>query len=70
MAGRARSLLSRGTPLARTLRLRPRIAVAGFVAGGRSALHALERRTAYALERPPATRRSFAVAFTKAAVGR
>ncbi len=69
-AGRARSLLSRGAPLARTLRPRPRIAVAGFVAGGRAALHALERRTAYALERPSATRRSFAVAFAKAAVGR
>jgi squalene synthase HpnC len=41
-AGRARSLLGSGAPLARTLRLRPRIAVAGFVAGGRRALDSLE----------------------------
>jgi squalene synthase HpnC len=41
-AGRARSLLAAGAPLARTLPPRPRIAVAGFVAGGRAALDALE----------------------------
>src|SRR5262249_4051550 len=41
-AQRALSLLSEGAPLARTLPLRARIAVAGFVAGGRTALHALE----------------------------
>jgi squalene synthase HpnC len=42
-AHRARSLLRAGAPLARALPLRPRIAVAGFVAGGRAALRALER---------------------------
>ncbi len=41
--GRARSLLAAGAPLARTLRLQPRLAVAGFVAGGRAALADLER---------------------------
>lgn len=40
--GRARKMLREGAPLARTLRLRPRLAVAGFVAGGRAALDALE----------------------------
>lgn len=38
---RARALLDEGAPLAATLRGRPRIAVAGFVAGGRSALDAI-----------------------------
>ena len=41
---RAGALLDSGTPLLRSLPLRPRIAVAGFVAGGRSALSELERR--------------------------
>lgn len=41
--GRARALLAAGAPLARTLALRPRLAVAGFVAGGRTALETLER---------------------------
>ena len=40
-ARRARSLLGSGAPLARTLPLRPRIAVACFVAGGRAALDGL-----------------------------
>jgi squalene synthase HpnC len=69
-AERARALLRRGAPLARTLPWRPRIAVAGFVAGGRAALDALERRTAFSLAGPSPTRRSFAVAFAKAALGR
>lgn len=42
-AQRARSLLRAGAPLAAALPPRPRIAVAGFVAGGRTALRALER---------------------------
>jgi squalene synthase HpnC len=58
-AARARALLSAGAPLARTLTLRPRLAVAGFVAGGRAALNALEGRD-----------RGFAQAFAKAALGR
>jgi len=41
-ASRARALLGSGAPLARTLPLRPRLAVAGFVAGGRRALDELE----------------------------
>ncbi|MBX5469639.1 MAG: squalene synthase HpnC [Thermoleophilaceae bacterium] len=40
---RARALLSQGAPLIRTLRGRPALAVAAFVAGGRSALGAIER---------------------------
>lgn len=39
---RARALLDEGAPLARTLPMRPAFAVAGFVAGGRSALRAIE----------------------------
>jgi squalene synthase HpnC len=41
--GRARSLLAAGAPLVRTLRGRPALAVAGFVAGGRAALDAIQR---------------------------
>jgi squalene synthase HpnC len=40
---RARALLASGGPLARTLSPAPRIAIAGFVAGGLSALEARER---------------------------
>ena len=40
---RARRLLAEGAPLIRTLRGRPTFAVAAFVAGGRSALAAIER---------------------------
>ena len=39
--GRARRLLGAGAPLARTLAPRPRLAIAGFVAGGRTALDVL-----------------------------
>jgi squalene synthase HpnC len=42
-AARARELLAAGIPLGRTLPGRPAFAVAGFVAGGRAALAALER---------------------------
>lgn len=42
-SGRARGLLGAGLPLLRSLPPRPRIAVAGFVAGGRAALSELER---------------------------
>jgi squalene synthase HpnC len=61
-ASRARSLLSAGAPLARTLSLRPRLAVAGFVAGGRAALDALEAAGA--------RRRGFAAAYARAVMGR
>lgn len=40
---RARALLSDGVPLIRTLPFGPACAVAGFVAGGRAALSAIER---------------------------
>ena len=40
---RARSLLDDGAPLVRTLPGRVRVAVAAFIAGGRSALRAIER---------------------------
>jgi squalene synthase HpnC len=41
-ADRARQLLAAGAPLARTLAPRPRLAIAGFVAGGRTALDVLQ----------------------------
>ena len=70
-AQRARSLLSDGAPLARTLPLRPRLAVAGFVAGGRSALEGLYRGDRHDPGgRPTRSRRAFARAFLQAAVGR
>lgn len=40
---RTRRLLDEGTPILDTLDGRPRLAVAGFVAGGRAALEAIER---------------------------
>jgi squalene synthase HpnC len=58
-AGRARSLLSSGAPLARTLGPRPRLAVAGFVAGGRAALRVLEGRD-----------RGYAAGLARAVMGR
>jgi squalene synthase HpnC len=58
-AERARAMLHAGAPLARTLPLRARLAVAGFVGGGRAALNVLEGRA-----------RAFAPAFVKAAMGR
>jgi phytoene/squalene synthetase len=67
-ARRAHQLLSGGAPLARTLPLRPRIAVAGFVAGGRAALESLP------VPAPStggvARRRAFPRAFTRAVMGR
>lgn len=56
-AGRARSLLKHGAPLARMLPPAPRLAIAGFVAGGRSALDDLvdgQRRFALARRLPSA----------------
>jgi squalene synthase HpnC len=41
-ADRARELLAAGAPLARTLAPRPRLAIAGFVAGGQAALDVLQ----------------------------
>ena len=69
--GRARSLLTEGAPLARSLQLRPRLAVAGFVGGGRAALDALARGGFEVLgARPrPGTAR-FAARWLEAVTGR
>jgi phytoene/squalene synthetase len=58
-AAHAHALLAAGAPLVRTLRGRPRLAVAGFLAGGRVALDALE-----------GCRRPFALAYLRAVAGR
>ena len=69
--GRARSLLAAGAPLVHTLGLRPRLAVAGFLAGGRAALRDLERS---GYERSAAehhgSKRYFYGAWAKAVTGR
>jgi squalene synthase HpnC len=50
---RARALLAEGAPLVRELRGRLRVAVAGYVAGGRAALRAIERADHDVLAGPP-----------------
>jgi phytoene/squalene synthetase len=55
----ARSLLEQGAPLVGQLRGRARLAVAGFLAGGRVALDAIDGR-----------RRRFAGSYVKAVIGR
>lgn len=50
---RARALLDQGAPLARTLSGRARVAVAGFVGGGRAALAAIARADHDVLGGPP-----------------
>lgn len=68
---RARQLLDAGAPLAKTLPLRPRLAVAGFVAGGRSALDALEHaRYDVLATRPRPGRAMFARRWIEAVIGR
>jgi squalene synthase HpnC len=70
-SGRARSLLAEGLPLLSGLAARPRIAVAGFIAGGRAALDALEREGYDVLgTRARPTRRLLAVRWLNATVGR
>jgi squalene synthase HpnC len=54
---RARALLVRGEPLVATLSGRPRLAIAGFAAGGYAALDAIEVQDCDVLARPPRTRR-------------
>jgi squalene synthase HpnC len=64
---RARGLLDEGAPLIGQLRGRPRLAVAAFVAGGRSALDAIERARYDVLAGPPRagrTSRALALAAT------
>jgi squalene synthase HpnC len=62
----ARELLEQGAPLVGMLRGRARLAVAGFLAGGRHALDELEGGTAAAGGAP----HSFPMAYAKAVVGR
>jgi squalene synthase HpnC len=70
-AARGRQLLSSGAPLARTLPLRPRIAVAGFVAGGRAALDGLPGAGRGDAATPPRRRaRALTGAFARAVLGR
>jgi squalene synthase HpnC len=69
-AERARWLLSSGAPLARTLPLRPRLAVAGFVAGGRAALAGLPGPGDAVRRRPVRLGRAFVPGFVRAVTGR
>ena len=69
--GRARRLLTEGAPLVRRLPVRPALAVAGFVAGGRAALEALVRGGYDVLgDRPRPTRVGFVRALTRTLRGR
>jgi phytoene/squalene synthetase len=70
-AERAGALLDAGSSLAAELPGRCRVAVAGFVAGGRSALRGLQR-IGYDVSapRPPRERLTFGVAFAAAVSGR
>lgn len=69
---RARRLLASGGPLARSLPPRQRLAVAGFVAGGRSALAALDAAplTAPSHKAGRLARRGFAKQLLRAVAGR
>jgi squalene synthase HpnC len=70
-AGRARALLADGAPLVRRLPVRPAAATAGFIAGGRAALDALERAGYDVLGgHPRASRRAFATQFLRTLRGR
>ena len=70
-AERARSLLYAGAPLVRRLSPRPRVAVAGFIAGGRAALDALRDGNWDVLAADPrATRRAVARRWMAAVIGR
>lgn len=55
---RARELFDEGAPLIGQLRGRPRIAVAGFVAGGHAALDSIERADYDVLRGPPSVGRA------------
>ncbi len=67
-AERAHAMLAQGAPLATTLEPRQRAAVAGFVAGGRAALKALDR--AAKAKRPAPKQLLFAAQLPQAALGR
>jgi squalene synthase HpnC len=67
---RARRLLDEGAPLARMLPWRAGLAVAGFVAGGRAAIAAIERRDNDVLSGAPrASQARRATAFVSTLVG-
>jgi squalene synthase HpnC len=71
LAQRSRGLLAAGTPLMRGLPARPRVAVAGFVAGGRATLVALRRADYDVLAlRPRRTAAGFTVALMRVVSGR
>jgi squalene synthase HpnC len=55
---RARAILDEGAPLVGTLRGRPRLAVAAFVAGGRAAFDAIDRAGGDVSTGPPRATRS------------
>jgi squalene synthase HpnC len=61
---RARGLLERGAPLVGTLRGRARLAVAGYVAGGRAALDAIEAARYDVLPGAPGPAKPHRVALT------
>ncbi len=68
---RARGLLADGSPLIDELHGRARLALAGFVAGGRSALEAIERAGFDVLAGPPrATRSRRLLALARTLLGR
>ena len=68
---RARALLDAGPALARMLAPRPRLAVAGFVAGGQASLDALERAHFEVLgAQPRASKGAFARRWLQAVAGR
>lgn len=70
-ARRARALLAEGAPLIRRLRGRAALAVAGYLAGGRAALDAVEAADCDVFAaRPRPNRRRFAGAFLRTAVAR
>jgi squalene synthase HpnC len=70
-AARAHRLLDEGVPLVRALPLRARLVVAGFVAGGRSALRALEASGFDVCRiRPRRSRRRLIAALPAAVIGR
>lgn len=65
---RARGLLQAGAPLLRTLKGRPRLAIAGFWSGGSAALAAIERCGCEVLEGPPRANRARRAATLAAAL--
>jgi squalene synthase HpnC len=69
IAGRARTLLASGTPLARSLRGRPGWAVAGFCAGGLAALDAIAANDHDVLSRPARPSRARVIRLTLAIAG-